>query len=61
MTGLFNYVMWIGSALCFLAYGLQPVKEDKSNLYLAITLILVILISGSLNFNQNAKSASLMA
>jgi sodium/potassium-transporting ATPase subunit alpha len=51
MTGLFNYVMWIGSALCFLAYGLQEVKEDKSNLYLAIVLILVILISGSLNFN----------
>ena len=23
MTGLFNYVMWIGSALSFIAFGIQ--------------------------------------
>jgi magnesium-transporting ATPase (P-type) len=50
MTGLFNYMLWIGSILCFIAYGLQVDKTDKSNLYLAIVLIFVILITATMSY-----------
>lgn len=32
-SGLFNLLLWAGSALCFLAYGIDPHK-DQANLYL---------------------------
>jgi sodium/potassium-transporting ATPase subunit alpha len=61
MTGLFNYLLWIGSALAFITYAIQSDKRDKSNLYLAIVLIFVVLITAIFTFYQNSKSAALMA
>jgi hypothetical protein len=49
-TGLFNFLLWIGSGLCFLVYGITEDKTDKSNLILAIVLIVVILITGAFSF-----------
>ena len=48
MTGLFNYMLWVGSILCFIAYGVSEDKRDKSNLYLGIVLIGVILITATM-------------
>jgi hypothetical protein len=45
MTGPFNYLMWGGSILCFIGYGLQEDKRDKANLYLGIVLILIVVIT----------------
>ena len=61
MTGLFNYLLMIGSVLCYLVYGLQTDKTDKSNLYLAIVLDVVILITAIFNFQQTSKAGAIMA
>ena len=44
-TGAFNYLLWGGALLCFIGYGLQSDKSDKSNLFLGIVLILIIFIT----------------
>jgi magnesium-transporting ATPase (P-type) len=61
MTGLFNYLLWAGSILCFIAYGIQEDKRDKSNLYLGIVLSLIVILTAIFSYSQQAKSASLMA
>jgi len=59
--GLFNYMLWAGSILCFIAYSLQVDKTDKSSLYLGIVVIIVILITGNMSFYQSSKTAAIMA
>ncbi len=61
MTGLFNYLLWAGSILCFISYGIQPDKRDKSNLYLGIVLALVVIVTAIFSYYQSSKSAALMA
>lgn len=50
MTGLFNYMLWIGAILCFIAFGLQEDKRDQSNLYLGIVLVCVIFITATMSY-----------
>ncbi|KAL4509385.1 hypothetical protein ABPG72_018316 [Tetrahymena utriculariae] len=57
MTNGFSIMLWVSAALCFLAEGLQP---NPSNIYLAVVLIIVILITTAITFQQNAKSEALM-
>ena len=54
----FAILLWIGSALSFIVYAINP--EDPSNVYLGVVLILVIVVSGVTTFLQNAKSESIM-
>lgn len=61
MTGLFNYLLWAGALLCFISYGVQEDKSDKSNLYLGIVLCLVVIITAIFSYSQSSKSAALMA
>jgi len=49
-TGLFNYVLIAGSILCFIGYSIQKEKSDKSNLYLGVALLVIVLISGVLAY-----------
>lgn len=49
-TGLFNYLLWSGGILCFIGFGLQTDKSDKSSMYLGIIIFVVILITGILAF-----------
>jgi len=58
LTGFFSLMLWGGSALCFIAYGLD--QSDKSNLYLGVVLAIVVLITGIVTFFQNSKSDSIM-
>jgi sodium/potassium-transporting ATPase subunit alpha len=58
LTSAFSLMLWAGSALCFIAYGLD--QSDPSNMYLGIVLAMVVLISGIFTFFQNAKSESIM-
>ena len=61
MTGFFSLLLWFGSALCFLGYGIQEDKaEDQSNLYLGIVLALVTFVTGVFSYMQTSKAASLM-
>ena len=41
-----------GAILTFIGYGLQTNYTDRSNLYLGIVLILVVLITGTMSFYQ---------
>ena len=61
MTGLFNYLLWAGSILCFISYGVQEDKRDKSNLYLGIVLAIVVIATAVFSYSQQSKSAALMA
>jgi sodium/potassium-transporting ATPase subunit alpha len=60
-TGLFNYMLWAGAILCFIAYALQTDKSDKSSLYLGIVIVIVVLITGVMAFYQSSKTAAIMA
>lgn len=60
-TGLFNYMLWIGAILVFIAYILQTDKTDKSSLYLGIVVVIVVLITGVMSFYQSSKTAAIMA
>ncbi|POM62354.1 Sodium/potassium-transporting ATPase subunit alpha [Phytophthora palmivora] len=57
LTGLFSLLLWVGGALCIIIYGLQG---DPNNLYLGIVLFLVVIITGTFSYFQNAKSSNLM-
>lgn len=61
MTGLFNYVLWVGAAISFVAYGIQSNHNDKSNMYLGIVLVLLVIMTGSLSYYISSKSDDLMA
>lgn len=50
--GFFNYLLWLAAILCLVSYGVSVDKTDKSNLYLGIVLIVVILMTGMLMYVQ---------
>lgn len=58
MTGGFSLLLWLGSALCFTNYALQPKAAD--NLYLGIVLGAVVFLTGCFTYMQEAKSAQVM-
>ena len=49
-TGFFALLLWAGSILCFIGYGLD--NEAIDNLFLGIILVLVIIITGLFSFSQ---------
>ena len=67
-TGFFSLLLWLGAALCFIAYALASYQEsenptgylDPSNLYLGIVLATVVFITGVFSYFQSSKAASLM-
>lgn len=61
LTGFFSLLLWFGSVLCFIGFGIQTDKEDQSNLYLGIVLAAVTLITGIFSYMQASKSAEMMA
>jgi sodium/potassium-transporting ATPase subunit alpha len=52
-------MLWIGGALCIMAYFLQP-SQGPSNVYLAVVLFIVIILTGTITFMQTSKSEALM-
>ena len=50
MTGFFSLLLWFGAFLCFIGYGIQKEKSDKSNLYLGIVLATVVFITGCFSY-----------
>ena len=61
MTGFFSLLLWFGSLLCFIGYGIQIDKEDKANLYLGVVLAIVTFMTGCFSYAQTSKSAEMMA
>lgn len=68
MFGGFSTLLWVGSVLCFIAYGVQksqeqPDDEEKvpaDNLYLGVVLAAVVVITGIFEYYQEGKASSLM-
>mmetsp|Transcript_27962 Transcript_27962/g.42274 ORF Transcript_27962/g.42274 Transcript_27962/m.42274 type:complete len:1185 (+) Transcript_27962:2-3556(+) len=61
LTGFFSLLLWFGSFLCFIGFGISDDKEDKSNLYLGIVLAVVVFLTGVFSYAQTSKSAEMMA
>jgi sodium/potassium-transporting ATPase subunit alpha len=61
MTGFFSLLLWFGSLLCFIGFGIQTDKSDQSNMYLGIVLAVVTLLTGCFSYAQTSKSAEMMA
>lgn len=60
LTQAFALLLWAGAAICFIGYGLQTDKSDKSYLYLGIVVVVVIIVTGIFSYSQKSKAASLM-
>jgi len=59
--GFFNVLLWLGSILCFIAYGIDPSDvKDPTNLYLGVVLAVVVTLTGIFGYYQESKSADLM-
>ncbi|XP_071806679.1 sodium/potassium-transporting ATPase subunit alpha-3-like [Asterias amurensis] len=63
MFGGFATLLWIGSILCFFAFGIEAASIDEpnmDNLYLGIVLAAVVIITGCFSYYQEAKSSKIM-
>lgn len=60
LVGGFQLMMWFGSILCFIVYGLSG-GEDVQVLALAIVLVLVVMLTAVFQFYQEGKSDKVMA
>ncbi len=63
LFGGFSLLLWAGSILCFITYGLQAASlEDPAddNLYLGIVLAVVVFITGVFSYYQESKSSRIM-
>ena len=59
----FSCLLWAGSILCFIAYGVQTSQSDDpptDNLYLGIVLAVVVMLTALFSFYQENKSAKIM-
>ncbi|XP_076455702.1 sodium/potassium-transporting ATPase subunit alpha-3-like [Babylonia areolata] len=64
LFGGFSLLLWIGSILCFIAFGVAVARNPKNyssdNLYLGIVLFAVVMITGVFTFYQENKSSKIM-
>ncbi|XP_033096761.1 sodium/potassium-transporting ATPase subunit alpha-3-like isoform X1 [Anneissia japonica] len=65
LFGGFATLLWVGSILCFFAFGIECGKAGfdeavKDNLYLGLVLAIVVIITGCFSYYQEAKSAAIM-
>ena len=63
LFGGFALLLWAGSILCFITYGLQAsTLEDPAddNLYLGIVLAVVVIVTGIFSYYQDSKSSRIM-
>ncbi|XP_012604632.2 sodium/potassium-transporting ATPase subunit alpha-4 [Microcebus murinus] len=63
LFGGFSLLLWTGSGLCFLAYGIQSNYHEevmKDNLYLGGILAIVVIITGCFSYFQETKSSKIM-
>ena len=61
MTGAFSLLLWTGSILCFVAYGIQKATDDTDNLFLGAVLAIVVFLRGLYTFVQERDSNNVMA
>ena len=57
VTGFFSLLLWGGALLCFVGYAID---KSQDHLFLGITLVAVVIVTGVFSFVQNSKSENLM-
>eukprot|EP00118_Oscarella_pearsei_P002645 m.11136 g.11136 ORF g.11136 m.11136 type:complete len:1036 (+) comp23003_c0_seq1:66-3173(+) len=63
LFGGFATLLWIGSLLCFIAYGIQAgttKNPQLDNVYLGVVLAAVVIVTGVFSYYQEAKSSAIM-
>jgi len=63
LFGGFAMLLWIGSVLCFFAFGIRSIREKdpaKDELYLGIVLAFVVIVTGIFSYYQESKSSKIM-
>ena len=63
LFGGFAMLLWLGAILCFIAYTIQAMNQEKppdDNLYLGIVLTGVVVITGIFSYYQESKSDKIM-
>lgn len=58
LTTVFSILLWVGGVLAIIAYGLTP--TDPSNLWLAIVLWVIVIVSAVFAYWQNSQSDSII-
>jgi sodium/potassium-transporting ATPase subunit alpha len=58
LTGFFSLLLWLAAVLCMVAWILDQAAVE--NLYLAIVLSVVVLLTGAFSFYQDFQSAAAM-
>lgn len=58
LINFFALLLWLACVLSFIAYALNP--SDPSNMILGIVIIVVIFLTASITYLQNAKSEAIM-
>ncbi len=59
LFSLFASLLWVGGGLCLFGYFIAP-SNGPMNVFLAVVLFIVVLLTATLSFYQNFKSDSLM-
>uniref|UniRef100_A0AAY5ERL1 Sodium/potassium-transporting ATPase subunit alpha n=1 Tax=Electrophorus electricus TaxID=8005 RepID=A0AAY5ERL1_ELEEL len=64
LAGGLQCLMWVAAVICFIAFGIECAKDEVAsydNLYLAITLIAVVVVTGCFGYYQEFKSTNIIA
>ncbi|OCT71101.1 hypothetical protein XELAEV_18038010mg [Xenopus laevis] len=64
LAGGLQCLMWVAAVICLIAFGIEESQGDLTsadNLYLAITLIAVVVVTGCFGYYQEFKSTNIIA
>ncbi|NWX94617.1 ATP4A ATPase, partial [Nothoprocta pentlandii] len=64
LAGGLQCLMWVAAAICLIAFGIQSGQGDLTSaddLYLAIALIAVVVVTGCFGYYQEFKSTNIIA
>ncbi|XP_074171832.1 potassium-transporting ATPase alpha chain 1 isoform X2 [Rhinolophus sinicus] len=64
LAGGLQCLMWVAAAICLIAFGIQASEGDLTtddNLYLAVALIAVVVVTGCFGYYQEFKSTNIIA
>nr|prf H/K ATPase:SUBUNIT=alpha [Xenopus laevis] len=64
LAGGLQCLMWVAAVICLIAFGIEEDQGDLTsadNLYLAITLIAVVVVTGCFGYYQEFKSTNIIA
>ncbi|XP_072011264.1 potassium-transporting ATPase alpha chain 1 [Engystomops pustulosus] len=64
LAGGLQCLMWVAAVICLIAFGIQESQGDLTaadNLYLAVALIAVVVVTGCFGYYQEFKSTNIIA